>query len=498
MKILLIKPQRTIPTNFRGVGRIYPSVGLGYIAACLEKAGHEVKILDAVMENWMKINRREDGLKYIGMSYEELKERIKSESPDIVGITGLSVDAINSRNIANVVKSANKDIKVVVGGCHFSVTYNDEINNENIDFICIGEGEITIVELVKALEGKMKLKDVKGLVWKKDGKTIVNESRPFIQNLDELPFPAFHLMNMEKYFKLCGYMQGSHLIPDRHFSIITSRSCPYACIFCSVRTIMGRGFRPRSPENVIKEMELMADKYKVKLLSIEDDNLTFDKKRAEKIFDLMIERGLNKKMKWDTPNGVRADTLDENLLRKMKESGAIRIWISPESGSQKVVDNIIGKKLDLNVVENVVKICQKIGLKISCFFMVGLPGETKEDIEKTITFAERLRSYGATPLCAIVRPTFGTDLYKICKEKGFLIKDKEDLERTLVSFEHEGLIKTDEFTPEELDVYAKRVRGKNEESELRELIRNYPLYIIKLLLIHPIFILKYLYNWYLT
>ncbi|MFH1473785.1 MAG: radical SAM protein [Candidatus Aenigmatarchaeota archaeon] len=492
MKVLLIKPQRTIPNNFRGVGRIFPSVGLCYIGAVLEKNGYDVKVLDAAIEGWRKINQRSDGLKYIGIDFNEIGKRIKKEKPDIVGITTLSVDAISARQIARTVKNVDSNIKVMMGGCHVSVTPFKTIADKNVDFVVVGEGEYTTLDLVKTLDEDKELYNVKGLIYRDKDKVIKNRPREYIKNLDELPFPAWHLTNMKEFFKLTKYLQGSHLTPERHLSIITSRSCPYGCIFCSVRSIMGRGFRPRSPENVVAEMEYMVNKYKIKLFSVEDDNLTFDKKRAEKIFDLMIEKRLNNKITWDTPNGVRADTLDENLLGKMKKSGAVHIFVSPESGSQRVVKDIIGKKLDLGTVENAVRICKDIGLKISCYFIVGLPGETKEDLEKTVAFASKMREFGAITLCAMARPTFGTELYDLSKKKGYLMVDGEELERSLVQFEKRGALKTPEFTPEELDEYAKRIRAGNESDEMKQIIKTKPFHAFKLFTLHPKIISNYL------
>jgi len=179
----------------------------------------------------------------------------------------------------------------------------------------------------------------------------------------------------------------------------------------------------------------------------------------------------------------------------MKESGAIHIIVSPESGSQRVVNEIIGKNLDLNAVENVVRICQKIGLKCSCFFVIGLPGETKKDIEKTIAFADKLRELGATPLCTIARPTYGTDLYKLCKEKGYLVKDEKELELGILNAE--GTIQTPEFTPEDLQKYAEIIRKNNEPSEIIALIKSNPFFVLKLFFIHPLFIIKYMLKRYI-
>jgi magnesium-protoporphyrin IX monomethyl ester (oxidative) cyclase len=495
MKVLLIKPPQTIPKNFKGIARFFPSIGLAYLGASLEKAGHDVKILDTGIEKWKQVNKREDGIRYIGMSWDDISERIKKEKPDIVGITTLTVDSYNAHQVAKIAKSVDKEIKVVMGGCHVSVKPEETLSDKNVDVVVMGEGEITIAELVDAIEKNKPLKNIKGILYKENGKIVKTVSRPFNQNLDDLPFPAWHLLPMEKFFEITSYLQGSHLTNERHFSMITSRSCPYSCVFCSVRTIMGRGFRPRNPQKVIEEMEQLIDKYKIKILSIEDDNLTFDKERAERIFDLMIERGINKKIKWDTPNGLRADTLDEPLLRKMKDSGAFHIFVSPESGSQRVVNEVIGKKLDLKKVEEVVRICKKIGLKIGCFFVIGLPGETKKEIEETVAFANKLRDLGAKPLCTIARPTYGTDLYKISKENGYLLKDGKDLEISLVNAE--GTIQTPEFNPKELTKYAEQIRGSNEPDEVMSIIKSNSYYALKLFFVHPSFIIKHILKRYI-
>ena len=487
MKVLLIKPPQTLPKNFKGVARFFPSVGLGYLASSLEKAGHSVKILDAGIEKWQQVNVREDGVKYIGMRFEEIQKAIEAEKPDLVGITTLTVDAFNAHQVARVSKAAG--VKVVMGGCHVSVRPDETLKDDNVDYVVVGEGEETIVELANALKEGKALNGINGLMFKENGNIVRNEPRAFRKDMDSLPFPAWHLLPMKKYFEISTFLQGSHLIPERHFSIATSRSCPYDCVFCSVRTIMGKGFRPRSPWNVIAEMEKLIEDYKIKFFSIEDDNLTLDRARIDKILDLMIERGISKKIKWDTPNGLRADTLDEPLLLKMKEAGASLIYVSPESGSQRVVNEVIKKNLDLKRVEDAVRICQKIGLRIGCFFVIGLPGETKSEIEETVAFAKKLRELGAMTLCTIARPTYGTDLYKICKDNGYLVADEKELELGILNAE--GTIKTPEFTPEDLKKYAEEIRQGNEQNEMRELIRKRPLYLLKLFIMHPLFITKY-------
>ncbi len=464
---------------------------MGYIAASLEKNGYVVKILDAGIEKWNKINERGNGVKYLGMSWKDITKKIKHENPDIVGISILTVEAINASFTAKAVKNANKNIKVVAGGPHVCVRPEQTISDPNIDFIVIGEGEVTMVELVKALDKNKTLKNIKGIWYKENNKIIKNKPRPLIQNLDALPFPSWHLMNMKKYFEATKYLQGSRAIPGNGFSIITSRGCPFACVFCSIRLSMGRKFRARSPKNVVDEIEALVKRYDVNYIGFEDDNLTLDRKRIEKICDLIIKKGLNKKISFDAPNGVRADTLDENLLRKMKETGFKGIIVSPESGSQWVVNKIIGKNLDLNTVENTVRICRKIGIKCGCFFVIGLPGETIEQIKETVKFANKMRSLGAIPFCSIAWPYYGTNLYKIAKKKGYLLKnDGEELELGLLN--SEALIKTPEFSPKQLYKYQKIIHGGTELDELFTLIKTRPLDAFRCFTLHPIFITKYL------
>lgn len=496
MKILLCKPPLTLQNDFHGIARFFLPIGLGYIASSLKKDGHEVKILDAGIEKWNKINERGNGVKYLGMSYDDITERVKEEEPDIVGISILTVEAINASLVAKAVKKANRNIKVIAGGPHVCARPEETIRDPNIDFIVIGEGEITTAELVNALEKGKQLNDVRGIWYKKDNIIFKNKPRPFVKDLDELPFPAWDIMNLEKYFKALKYLQGSRSYEEREVGIISSRGCPFACVFCSIRLSMGRGFRPRSPENVISEIEYLVNEYGVKHIGFEDDNLTFDKERINAICDLLIEKSLNKKITWSTPNGVRADTLDEDLLRKMRKAGCTVIAVSPESGSQYVVNNIIGKNLDLKNVERVVRICKKVGIKCGCFFVIGIPGETTEQIEETVNFANKMRSLGGTPSCSIAWPYYGTTLYKLAREKGYLLKkDGEELELGLLNME--AMIKTPEFTPEQVYKYHRMVQGNFDRNLLFELMKKRPTDALRGFLLHPAFITKYLLKKYI-
>jgi radical SAM superfamily enzyme YgiQ (UPF0313 family) len=208
---------------------------------------------------------------------------------------------------------------------------------------------------------------------------------------------------------------------------------------------MGRTWRGRSPENVVDEIEQLVRTYHIQQIDFFDDNMTLNKKRMENICDLIVKRGLD--IEWFTPNGVRADTLDENLLRKMKSSGCKNIRIAPESGVQRVVDQIIKKNLNLEDVEKAVVLSKKVGIKVGCFFVIGLIGETKTDIEETIAYAYKLKKLGANKFYfSTALPVYGTELYEQAKSCSFLTDSFNDDSLAAV----EPLIETPEFTADDL------------------------------------------------
>jgi len=444
-RVCLINPPRIQPKTW-GKPNVFPPIGLAYIAAVLEKA-HKVIIIDAPTEGWKNLEEI-DGTKYrVGLSNEEITARIKRWSPDIVGIeipfSGWSKTAFE---VASTIKNIDKNITIVLEGQHPSARPEDCLAKPSVDFVVIGEPENTMFELVDVLEhGTKTLKKIKGVAFIKNKTPIITPLRPVIQDLDSLPYPARHLLPMEVYNAAVKENPLRGEIHKPWTVIITSRGCPYNCIFCTHCIIWGKKWRGRNPENVVAELEQVIQTYHLEQIDFLDDNLTLDKKRMETICDLIVQKGLH--FEWFTPSGVRADTLDENLLIKMKKSGCKKIRVAPESGVQRVVDQIIKKNLDLKSVERSVVLCKKIGIKVGCFFVIGLIGETKKDIEETIKFAYKLKRLGAESFVfSIATPMFGTELYEQAKRGGFL---KEGFcEDALAAAE--PLIETPEFTADEL------------------------------------------------
>jgi anaerobic magnesium-protoporphyrin IX monomethyl ester cyclase len=446
MRVCLINPPRIQPKLW-GKPSILQPLDIAYVAAVLEKQ-HAVQIIDAPNEGWQHLEEI-DGTKYRqGLTNKEISGRIKQWSPDVVGITIPFSGWWNpASEVASIVKGIDKGIITVLSGLHPSARPADCLMQSNIDFVVIGEAEITMLELVGALEQRIDegLKKIKGIGYVKNGETVITSPRPVIQDLDSLPFPARHLLPMEVYFAAVKEIPLRGEIRRPWTTMVTSRGCPYSCVFCSIHTVMGRKWRGRSPENVVDEIEQLVRVYRVKQIDFGDENMTLDKKRMANICELIVKRGLD--IEWFTPNGVRADTLDENLLAKMKASGCRKIRVAPESGVQRVVDQIIKKNLDLKAVEKAVVLSKKVGIKVGCFFVIGLIGETKEDIVETINYAYKLRRLGADSFVfSIATPVYGTELYEQAKRGGFL-RDCFSDEALAAA---EPLIETPEFSADDL------------------------------------------------
>ncbi|MBN1871172.1 MAG: radical SAM protein [Candidatus Omnitrophica bacterium] len=443
MKICLVNPPLTLDEDI-GAPCVFQPLGVSYIAAVLEKE-HNVRIIDALAEGWRNLERV--GRRYrVGLSDDEIRERIEEAKPDILGISiPFSANSMNGFNVASIAKDISRDIITVMGGTHPTVRPSETLRDSNVDFIVRGEGEESITELVDILKERFseRLRYIKGIGYKERGRCIINDARDYIEDLDRIPFPARHLLPMEEYFSAQKAGYGSRKINtfnERWSDVITTRGCPYDCNFCSIHLSMGRCFRMRSAEHIGREIEHLIDAYGVKHINFEDDNLTLNRKHAEAIFDLMIEKGFD--ISWSAPNGIRADAIDENLVHKMKRSGCRRVFVAPESGNPDVVRNIIGKHLDLEKIEEAVKLFRRQGIIVDGSFVIGLIGETKADIWKTIFYALKLKLMGMdTAGIHIATPYYGTRLYDEAKQKGYLREfDDSGLSTSM------ALIETPEWT----------------------------------------------------
>ena len=466
MRVLLIRPPYA---DFENV--VLPRVGLPIgalsVAASIEQRGHEVMFFDSLV--YMDKNPDK---KHFGASWERIKREIRNFNPDIVGITNLFSNQLEKTLVLpRLVKEINPNTKIIIGGVHATVRPLDFLDSKYFDMVIIGEGEKSGPDIIDYYAGKKDIEDVKGVVYLKDGEIKTNGIE-YIQDLDSLPIPAYHLVDMGMYFELAakgyGSRQSEHFNkPKREISMITSRGCPYKCIFCSIHPTMGYKFRTQSPEYVVNHIEHVINKYQVEFIHFEDDNLTLDPERFETILDMIEERNLY--FEWDTPNGVRADTLSKELLVKIKNANVASLRIAFESGVQEILDNIIKKDLDLNKAIQVCKYCYELGIPLSACYIIGFPGETKEDIKKTLDFAYNLmKDYKTFPILNVAVPLIGTPLYNTAKQKGYLVSEDYTTGFILGS----GRIKTEEFTPEELKAYTTSFYKRIKYLYLLDMIKN--------------------------
>jgi len=399
MRILLINPPSFYPIESclpepieRGRGYI-PPLSLMCIASYLQKyTKNEIRILDAQVEK---------------LNYNQLEKEVRKREPDIVGITAMSFTLIDVIKTLQLIKKIDKNITTILGGPHPTIYPEETARIKEVDFCIIGEGEKVALELVKNINNLKKLKQIKGIAFQLKNKIINTGQANFIENLDELPFPARDLVSYDKY-----YSSISTNFPVT--AMFTSRGCPYNCLFCD-RPALGKRFRTRSAKNIVDEME-ECEKMGIKEIFIYDDTFGVDKQRVLDICTEKIKRGL--KIFWDVR--TRVNTVDKEILKKMKEAGCQRIHYGVESGTQKIL-NILRKGITLEQVERAFRITREAGIEAEGYFMIGSPTENKCDIEKTIKFMKKIKPNYVH--ITITMPFPATDLYKLALKENVIKED---------------------------------------------------------------------------
>ncbi len=469
MKVLLVNPPQTFfPGSDAPAGNL--PLGLMYIAAVLERDGVKAEILDAFMTD-ASVRKIGDTAE-IGITYEKIAEEVRRRKPDIVGISNpFTCQVQHAIKVADIVKELDSDVLTVVGGPHVSAVPEEFMTEaKNVDIAVMGEGEYAMLDIVKLTNGEKSAEEIQGIAYRRNGKTVQTSPRSFLKNLDDLPYPAYDLVDMERYLNPDKIEYRS--FKDRSISMITSRGCPFNCVFCAVHLHMGKTFRAHSVDYVVNHVEHVVEKYRVKTIFFEDDNLTFDLKRFDAICDGIIARKI--KFKWETPNGIRADYLTLELLKKMKRSGCQSVFFGVESGDQHILDDIVSKSLDLNAVVNVAEMCKKIRLNTAAFYIIGFPGEKKEDMLKTVDFALKLKKeYDVGMLLHVATPSCGTRLYYECKKNGYI---QENLTpRAFAEVRQTSgnpLIGTKDFTPAEVKEIATMAMNRYRKISLINYIKN--------------------------
>ena len=447
-KILLINPWQTYPKELESEYQSHIPCGLANIASvCLNK-GFDTKIFDCLED---ETTEEFNGYVRFGKSKEELINILKDFDPDIVGISAIfSMFESDATEIARIVKSVKKETLVVLGGVTATLPeiYVPLLKKGVYDLMSRGEGEGTFAELLENFDVKTKkiknIKQIKGISFLDGQNVIINPDRPFIKNLDILPFPAYGLLNMGKILSNKYYSRWRNNPTNKKvMPIFTSRGCPYNCTFCSVHSQVGYNFRTYSVEYVKKLMKQCIDEFGIDHFHFEDDNLTLNKKRAKGLFNSIADLHIT----WDTPNGVRADTLDEEMLSLMVKSGLTSLSIAAESGNENVRLNIIKKNLKNDSILNAVNLCDKLDVPCIVFFVLGFPGEKLKEIEDSIEFAKFLTNkYGTINTIYIANPLPGTELSRQANDNGYVKKqlsNKDYLEAIRIN--RNSIIETSEF-----------------------------------------------------
>lgn len=380
IRALLIKP----PSSDLAV--LNQSLGLAYLAAVLEKEKIPVKIIDAPVLDYQQ---------------RQIIKEAKRFKPTLIGLTCLTPEFPSALKLATNLKKHFINCFIVIGGPHPTVAPKETLKHACFDLAVLGEAEVTIIELIKALrKDKDNLAKIKGVGFKKDKRIIITPSRPFIKNLDTIPFPARHLLPpLEKYQPSPGSYKN---LPVG--IIITSRGCPFRCTFCN-RNVFGEQARFRSPENVVNEMEILVKNFRAKEIRIWDDTFNLNPERVIQICQEILKR----KLKFSWTCQARVNHVNLKMLRWMKRAGCWQISYGIESGNQEIL-NKIKKGITLKMVRQAVAKTKKANIEVKGFFMLGLPGDTEETMQETINFAKELDPDIAA--FSITIPYPGTEIYQ--------------------------------------------------------------------------------------
>lgn len=406
MKILIINHPHYKEGNRYGLpwgGAIGASPGLGYIAAVLHQSGYEVKLVDGYFMDW-----------------QQIEKNIRDFDPDILGTGCMTIGRSNAKQLVQLAKAIKPSLVTIMGGPHATHCYEQVLKNWPVNFIVLGEGEETVVDLVRAIETKPDTtENVKGIAFNKNGQVIKTEHRPMISSLDMMPFPLYEQYDWEMYptppftsFKGEKF-EGKSISELRYCHIITSRGCPYDCQFCSVTKFWGKKWRFRSVTNVLDELELLYHKYNVRYFDFCDDAFSINKKRVIEICKGILDRKLHIVFDCCT----RADFITREIAQWLHKAGCLYAALGVESGSEIILKNI-NKKIPLEKLYEAFEILRSEKVKTLPLLMVGNPGENEESIDKSIEFLKKINADSASVIITMILP--GTDLFKYAESLGFM------------------------------------------------------------------------------
>ncbi|MCW4000107.1 MAG: radical SAM protein [Candidatus Bathyarchaeota archaeon] len=392
MKITLVNPP--YPPSVHSHPAFMP-LGIGYLGAVAEKAGHKVTVIDCQAEK---------------LTQETFRTRLAETPSDIVGVTATTLLYKSAMQLITTSKQVHPEATTVLGGSHGTFWDENALKEfPALDMVVRREGEETFIELAEKLESHGRLKAVLGITFRDGDKIVRNPDRPFIADLDALPFPAHHLFPLEKL------RHNGKII----FPLVSSRGCVFWCDFCSTVRMFGRGYRMRSAENVVDEMQLIHDKYGVDQVTFYDDAFSVDRARIVKICRELRTRGL--RLKWDC--GTRVDMVDRELMTTMRDAGCFAVWLGVESGSEAIL-GAMNKNIKIEQTKLAYKTAHQVGLMTIANVVLGFPGETEQTARQTIKLVKELSPDDVGFYIATPYP--GTPMYDEVVKNGWLRVDDFD------------------------------------------------------------------------
>jgi len=392
-------------SNYGHEGHVVPPIYEAYASAILEKLGFEVNVLDAQVRN---------------LDVQKMLSEVERINPDVV-ISRISLPSYKEDlKLLSLVKNAIERTILVGWGGIVTVYPKKILKNSDLDVVIRGELEPVIADIITKLNDNKKLDNLEGVCFKRNNEIFLNNKQSLVKNLDELPLPAYHLLDMDKYL-----IKESRFHPEvstgkklsRFFSVLSSRGCSFKCVYCPYPVVFGDVWRSMSPKKTVGEIEHLVENYDVQGIWFRDQTFTMDIKRAMEICDEIIRRELD--IRWTCE--TRVDRLTRELVRKMRKAGCTWISMGVETGDPQILKNIGKKRCTPKMIEDAFKITKEEGILRKAFVMVGLPGESWKSIEKTLKLLEKIQPDAIT--VDIVTPYPGTKLYEIAKKNKWLISE---------------------------------------------------------------------------
>ncbi len=440
MKVLLITAYRQFIA--------YPPLGLGYLASYLRQNGFECTILDCQVEAAGQVETV-GCVPLYGMNDAQAKERLAAIRPDIIGITSnFTAYHEDTLRMARLCKEVFPHVPVVMGGAHPSMEDEECVMEPHVDFIVRGEGEETLLELVKTLEQNGDLSQVAGITYKSGGVAHKNPSRPQIRDLDSLPMPAYDMMRMDLYLK--DQLKAIPFTKNTPAGFIfTSRGCPFRCTFCSTAENWQK-FRYRSANNVVDEIEHLVKNFGVKEIFVLDDSFVAKKSRVIEICKEILRRGL--KISWQLNSGAQVWILNRELLSHMAQSGLYKMSLPIETASKRML-KYINKPVNLEQAHDIIRICNELGIWSFANFIIGFPEETKEEIEDTVRFINE--SDLDLAIVFIAQPLAGSKISDDFRRLGLLPNNRIAYDSTFWSTKYDTVhMKADELNRKRLEIIS--------------------------------------------